>query len=248
MEKPTFEASLPEINRILQSRRSAWTYTSVSPWEDVSQEILKRLIEKWDKFDPNKGPLENWLNRFISNAIQNEKRDRGGNRWQRPCVGGGRSNGRSCTFNTGGDTCSYTKSGKQCTECPLYAEWAKSRQHQFNIKSTVALENHAQEVSNTQGDFFDVAAVEQEMHRQMKENLTQWEYRLYHCLYIQHLSASETGTVLEAVVKQWKRAPREEEQFSYQFILSKQRWFKELMYDCLKREGYDLKTFLNHDR
>ena len=248
MEKPTFEASLPEITRILHSRRSAWTYTSIAAWEDVSQEILLRLIKKWHKFDPKRGPLEHWLNRFISNAIQNEKRDRGGNRWAKPCIGGGKSNGRSCAYNTGGDTCSYTKSGKQCAECPLYKAWSLGRQHQFNIKSTVALDNHAQEVSNQPQDFLDIADIQATLHRRMREETTPWEWRIFVCLYIKHLTPVQTGAVLEAVAKKWKRAPRAEERYDYQFILSQQRWCKQMMYAILKREGYDLQATLDYDR
>ncbi len=245
--KPTFEESLPEINRIVQSRRAAWTYISVDPFEDISQEILMRVFKKWHTFDPKKGPLEHWLNRFVSNAILNEKRDRGGNRWAKPCIGGGKSNGRSCTYNTGGDTCSYTKSGKQCAECPLYADWAKGRQHQFNIKSTVALDNHAQEVSNQQQDFLDIEGIQATLHRRMREETTPWEWRIFACLYIRHMTPAQTVTVLEEVVKKWKRAPRAEERFDYQFVLSQQRWCRQMLFEIARREGYDLQAALNYE-
>ncbi len=238
MSKPTFEESYPEINKIVQSRKSAWTYTSVSEWADLSQILLMRVFEKWSQFDPAKGPLENWVNRLVTNAILNAKRDIGGSRWMRPCCGGGKSNGKSCIYNTGGDSCTYTKSGKQCAECPLFAEWAKTRQHQFNIKSTVALENHAQEVSNLQGDFSDIEGVKEMLDKKMKGELTAWEYHVYRCIYVKHMTPAETGKELEAITKKWKRAPREEERFDYQFILSKQRWCKEMMITILKREGH----------
>ncbi len=245
--KPTFEECLPEITRIVRSRKSAWTYVSIVEWSDISQELLMRAFIKWHTFDPSKGRLENWLNTLISNAMSNKKRDDCGNRWSRPCVGGGKSNGKSCVYNSGGESCTFTKSGKQCNECPLFEEWTKKRQHQFNIKSTVSLENHAQEVSTLPQDFCDIEGIKKTVDDEMRKNLTKWEYRIYTALYIEHLSPTATGAKLEAVIKTWKRAPREDEGYDYQFILSKQRWYKELMFSILKREGYDLEAFLNYE-
>lgn len=239
---PTFEASYPEIQRIVQSRRGAWKHLSLMTWEEVKAAVVSRIWMQWRYYNPDRGPLENWCNTVISNALKNLVRDLRG-RWERPCLGGGKANGSSCVHNLGGTTCEVTPSRTQCSECPLYADWAKTRQHQFNIKSTVALNNHAQEVSSVQGDFCDVEEVEETMHRQMRANLTRWEHRIYVMLYVEHLSPAETGVRLEALVKTWKRAPRADEEYGYQFILGKQRWFRELMKDALAREGYDVRRF-----
>ncbi len=167
--KLPFDDVLPELQRIVASRRGAWTYLSLMEFADVSQELVLRLFKKYHTFNPERGSLEHWANRVITNALLNLRRDVTG-RFSRPCVGGGKAAGKSCTYNTGGDTCSYTKSGKQCAECPLYADWAKGRQHQFNIKSTVALDNHAQEVSNQQQDFLDIEGIQATLHRRMRED------------------------------------------------------------------------------
>lgn len=238
VQKPSFEESYPEINAIIQSRRGAWNYVSVVEWQDISQILLLRVFEKWDKFDPSKGPLEHWVNRLATNAILNAKRDQGGARWSRPCVGGGRANGKSCTFNTGSTTCSYTPSGKQCSECVLYADWQRTREHQFNIKSTVALDNHAQEVSNIQEDFHDYDGIKNSLDEHMRKELTKWEYKVYVMLYIRHLTPTMTSTELQNLVKKWKRAPREDEQTGYQAVLQYQRRFKEMMLEILSREGH----------
>ena len=245
--KPSFEESYAEINKIVQSRRSAWTYVSLMEWNDVSAILIERVWKKWDTFNPLRGPLENWVNTLISRALMNLRRDLL-LRWSRPCVGGWNAKGKTCVHNLGGDSCEITKSHKQCAECPIYADWKVVREHQLNIKSTVALDNHAQEVSNKPEDFCDVEAIKELVDQQMKANLTMWEYRLYDALYIRHLSPGETGLELQAVVKTWKRLPREDEQWGYQFVLTKQRWFKELMFEVLKREGYDLEAFLNYER
>ncbi len=244
--KPTFEESFPEIRRIVWSRKGGWSHLSLMEWSDVAAIVTARIWEKWDLYDPAK-PLENWCNTLISNSFKNLKRDLGG-RWHRPCVGGGKANGSSCAHNLGGDTCEVTKSRTQCAECPLYAEWEKTRRHQFNIKVPVALENHTREVGDMPGESFDIKAVEATVHQQMKVNLTQWEWRIYHALYVRHLKPAAVSEELQELPKTWKRALRAEEQTSYAFVLDRQRWFKELMFDILKREGYDLKETLNYAR
>ncbi len=246
--KPTFESCIPEIKRIVASRKGGWTHVSLMEWQDVASNCMIRIMKQWYLYDHTR-PLENWCNTLISNVFKNLKRDLVG-RYSRPCVGGGKANGASCAYNTGGDACSapWVKSRTQCDECPLFAEWHKTRRHQFNIKSTVTLENHVQEVHNQPQDFCDIEGIQNTLHEKMKEELTTWEYRVYACLYIKHLSPNETSAALEAVTKKWKRLPRAEERFDYQFILEQQRWCKQMLFLILKREGYDLEAALNHDR
>ncbi len=235
--KPVFEQAYPEINRIVQSRRGAWTYLSLMEWSDVSAILIERVWAKWGTFNPERGPLENWVNTLVSRALMNLRRDLL-LRWSRPCVGGWNARGKTCVHNLGGDSCEITKSHKQCEQCPIYADWKKAREHQLHIKSTVALDNHAQEVSNLQEDFCDYEGIKATLDAWMRRELTQWEYKLYHALYVRHISPSETSEELQALVKTWKRAPRADEQYNYQFILTKQRWFKELMKEILRREGH----------
>lgn len=244
--KPTFDESVSEIKRIVWSRKGGWTHVSLMEWQDVSSVCTTRIWKQWHLYDGIR-PLENWCNTIISNVFKNLKRDLRG-RYDRPCCGGGKANGASCVYNLGGDSCSFTKSRTQCAECPLYADWQKGRRHQFNIKSPVALENHTQEVSNMPSESFDIESVEGLMHKQMRANLTQWEWKVYDALYVRHLKPAKVCEELQAQIQTWKRAPRAEEQTSYAFVLIKQRWFRELMMAILKREGYDLEAFLDYDR
>ncbi len=236
--KPTFEQSYPEVKRIVASRKGGWTYGNLMEWSDVSSLVTTRIWQRWHLFNPAKGPLENWCNTIISRVLLNLRRDLA-LRYARPCVKG-------CAYNHGGNSCTLTKSGTQCAECPLYAEWEKTRRHQFNAKSTVALEFHAQEVSTMPQEVFDTESVKAVMDREMKANLTQWEWRVYHALYMRHLKPAEVSDHLQALLKTWKRAPRAEEVTTYQYVLEKQRWFRELIFAILKREGYDLQAFIDY--
>jgi hypothetical protein len=235
--KPAFEHAYPEIKRIVETRRGSWTYTSLMEWTDVSAIIVERAWRKWDTFEPAKGPLENWLNRLISHALINLRRDLL-LRWSRPCIGGWNARGKTCFHNLGGETCAITKSHKQCAECPIYADWQKAREHQLHIKSTVALEHHAQEAHNIQGDFTDAAEIKDKLDAAMKEELTPGEWRVWYCLYVKHMKPSEASTHLEALVKTWKRLPRPDEIYGYQSILQTSRRLKEIAMEWLRREDH----------
>ncbi len=235
-DRTTFDIAYPEIATIVASRRSSWTYLSVMEWSDVSAQLIERIWMKWDKYDPAE-PLENWTNTLISNALFNLRRDLV-LRYARPCIGGGKAGGIHCVYNKNNDSCTATPSGKQCSECPLFADWQRNRQHKHNLKSSIALEHHAQEVSNIQGDFSDIDAIKGALDKQMKKELTQWEYRIYKMLYMQHLTPAQTSERLEAYSKTKKRALKSDEQFSYQAILRQKRWLKDMMKEVLRRNGH----------
>lgn len=236
--KPTFEECSTEILTIIGRRRSSWTYLSLMEWQDVNALLLERIWKKWHTYDPAKAKtLEHWVNRLITNALLNLRRDLY-LRLAKPCIGGGKSNGKSCVFNLGGDSCSHTKSKKQCSECPLYAEWEKTREPQFKIKSNVSLEHHAQEVSNIQGDFSDINEIKERLDEAMKKELTPWEWHTYKAIYIEHLSPTQTSERLQAIVKTWKRTPRPEEQTAYQAVLQNKHRFEMMMKDVLRRAGH----------
>jgi hypothetical protein len=238
VNRPTFEESYDEIYKIVQRRKGKWPYISIMPWEEVSQILIIRIHRKWGLYDPAKTKkLERWVNTVVSHAIRNLIRDNLG-RWSRPCIGGGAANGVKCSYNLGGEGCSYTKSKTQCSECPVYAKWQKERQHQLHIKSNVALEHHAQEVSNIQGDFIDSNKIKEELDVKMLEELTAWEGKVYKLLFIKYLKPAEVTEELEKVLKSYKRAPAIHEKASYQAVLEHRRNFESMMKEHLRRDGH----------
>lgn len=236
--KPTFEQAYPEIARIVARRESSWTYLSIMPWEDVSQELFIRINEKWGLYDPEKAPkLEHWVNTVITRALLNLRRDTH-LRYARPCIGGGKTNGKSCSFNTGGDSCSYTPSGRQCEECPVFKEWKERREAQHHVQSTVSLENHAQEVHSMPSDTMDTDAIEAWLHEQMLKELTRWEGRVYRLLIMRHVPPAEASEQLASEVAKRKRPPAQHEQFSYHACLQYARQFRGMQRVLLHRQGY----------
>lgn len=236
--KPTFEEAYPEIAQIVSKRRRDWVYLSILPWEDISQTLLLRIFTKWHLYDPAKAPkLEHWVNTVITHALANLVRDQW-SRFSKPCSGGGKANGKPCTFNQGGDSCGYTKSGLQCVECPLYAEWTLRRQHIFHLKSNVALENHAQEVSNIQDDFSDINEVKNQLDTAMLKELSRWEGKIYRALFQKHLTPIQTCEWLLKEASKRKRPLGSHEPTSYTAVLTLQREFKGMMKEWLRREGH----------
>lgn len=166
------EDLIPVIQREIAKRRKKWTLAALS-FDDVSQIVLIRVVRKYDTFLPEKGEFSHWVNRVITHTILNILRDNY-LKYSRPCILG-------CIHNTGDETCSLTKSGKQCAQCPLYRDWEKLRKEQFNINQPVSLENHIQEVD---GEFFDIDNAKDKLNIEMKRRLKPSEWQIYKKIYI----------------------------------------------------------------
>lgn len=245
--KPTFEEAYSEIERITSKRRAAWTYLSIMEWDDVKQEILIRAFQKWDLYDPAL-PLENWLNTLITRVLHNLRRDTL-LRTARPCIGGGKTNGKACIYNLGGDACRLTASGTQCAECPVYAEWQKQRQFQHHIKNQVSLENHVQEVHNKPDESLDVERIREWLHNEMlTKELTQWEGRVFRLTIIKEVPPAKAAEILTREISKRKRAPRADEQYTYSAVLAYNRTFRGMMRQLLLREGYIGEEHMNPHR
>jgi hypothetical protein len=199
--------------------------------------LIIRINDKWHLYRPEKAPkLEHWVNTVITNALFNMRRDV--RRFARPCVNSDKNSGGHCAFNIGDGACSYTPSGKQCEECPLYAAWAKKRQHQLHTQVHVALENHAQEVSNMQDDFSDIEGIKAKLDEAILSELSRWEGKVYRALYQRHMSPNDVCAWLTKEAAQRKRPLGPNESTSYTAILTLRREFEGMMREWLRREGH----------
>lgn len=183
----TFESQSTFIKEQINKRRSNWRLSTLD-WDDAAQIIFIRIWQKWFLYDPEQ-KLENWVNTVITNQIKNLLRDNL-TKFSRPCV-------QKCIFNLGGNACGYTKSGLQSNECPKYAEWQKKKEAQFNIKASLPLENHTQEVNNKQSDFLDIKSAKEVIDIKIKPRLNRRERKLYKVLYIDNMTAQEACEFLK---------------------------------------------------
>lgn len=192
-QKITFENSIDFIKSQIAKRKSTWRLTSVFDWEDVESMLLNRIYTKFHLYNSEKGPLEHWTNTVITSFIKNLLRDNL-TKFIRPCIKS--QNGLSCVFNLGGTSCGYTKSGTQCGECKLYANWQSKKESQFNIKASLPLENHSQEINNKHGDFIDIEKAKKVIDEKIKSKLNRREKKIYRLLYIDFMTAQEASDFL----------------------------------------------------
>lgn len=227
-ENLSFEDRLDFIQRQIEKRKSKWTLSTYS-WEDASQEILIRVWKKYHTYKPEVGKFENWVNRLISNAIHNLLRDNL-YKYARPCISAG-SSGGACIKNTGGDGCSYTPSRTQCSECPLYADWEKKKKNQYNVKDTVSIENHTQEVYTRKHEDIDVDMVKTILDEEMPKRLNSFEWKVYQMLHIQNLSEEEVGKKLKYKKSKNSKTP------GYQMIRTLKKRFVVVSREIIDERG-----------
>lgn len=194
MTQLSFEERYESICKEIDKRKGKWTLTSV-PFEDIRQIILIHVAKKLDTYQEDKGEFTHWVNALISSQIRNELRNRSG-KFQRPCIAGpGRPNG--CAFNGGGDACTKTSTGIQCSECPAYRDWEKRKLTHFQVQQTLPLDNHAQEINNIQGDFIDIAEKKAIIDKRVMAQLTKYECKVYKMLYVQGRTEKDVGKALK---------------------------------------------------
>jgi RNA polymerase sigma factor (sigma-70 family) len=183
-----FEDRISDIQREINKRKKKWTLSTLA-WEDVGQILLIHVFEKYHLYDPAKSEFSHWLNRLISNRIKNVLRDNL-TLFSRPCI-------LNCSFNLGDNFCGFTSSGKQCSECPLFAKWAHKKRDHFNVAQSLPLVNHEQEVNNIQSDFLDISGAKRVIDGKIREKLNSHEWVVYEMLYIQNLTMEQVGTILK---------------------------------------------------
>lgn len=180
-KKITFDESIDIINEEIKKRRNRWTLSAIQwmDYEDVSQILRIHIHKKWDQWDQSR-PIRPWLHAAIINQIINVVRNIYKNH-ARPCLG--------CAANEGTNLCAIYST--QCSACPLYAHWAKTKKNAHDVKMPLALEFHINEVSERPENTIDIERAGNHLHEKMRSVLKPIEYRVYKFLYIE--GGSEEG-------------------------------------------------------
>ena len=164
-------------------------------FDDVSQILRLHIYKKWHLWDQERA-LEPWLNRVITNQINNLMRNLYGN-FARPCLG--------CVANQGGDLCSIFE--KQCSLCPLYAHWEKHKKSAHDTKLPVPIDIHIQEVYSIPENNSDIFKQVEEIHIKMKKVLSPLQYKVYDLLFIQGKSNEEVAKSMGYKTTEKNRTP-----------------------------------------
>jgi DNA-directed RNA polymerase specialized sigma24 family protein len=194
---PRFEDYIYQINSEIFKRRNKWSLTALAwlDFDDVAQIIRIHIHKKWKLYDPRK-PLVPWVNRIISNQIKNLIRNNYGN-FARPCL--------KCAASEGADYCSIYV--KQCSKCPLYAHWEKTKKWAHDTKLPVALENCTREVGNMICNQMDIEGASRRLHDKMQKVLKPNEWIIYKYLYIDHLEEDKVAKLMGYRTSEKNRQP-----------------------------------------
>ena len=172
-----YEDVAKAVDKEIRKRRNKWRYTHLE-FEDVAQSLRLHIWKKFSRWDQSRNFIP-WVNRVITHALINIIRDSYAN-LTKPCV--------KCAGNEGDVFCRFTPSHTQCSECPMYKNWAKKKKPAFDIKLPVSIENHTDEVSNMSGKFFDIESAKLVLEIELKKILTVTQYKVFKMIYVENRS------------------------------------------------------------
>jgi hypothetical protein len=176
--KINFEKYISLIDSEISKRRNRWTLHALSwlDFDDVSQIVRIHAYNKLHLYDESK-PILPWINRLISNQIKNIIRNNYGN-YTRPCL--------KCAASLGEHGCRIYN--EQCEKCPLFKNWAKNKKAAYDLKVTVSMEEHSNEINNHQFQSLDMAFATENLNKRLEQILKPIEWQVYKLLYIENKS------------------------------------------------------------
>lgn len=192
MEKKSYEEFQEQIDNELKKRQGKWRLTSIAwmDYDDVCQIIRAHIYKKWDQWDQVR-PLAPWVNKIITNQIKNLLRNHYQN-YAKPCV--------NCPFNLSGgidDACSFTKTGRQDNNCPLFKKWNKSKKYAYSVKLPLSIEDNINKINNHDPNYlYSIEDSVDKVNAILKEKLTEKQFFIYKMLFIDRLEEEEAARVL----------------------------------------------------
>jgi hypothetical protein len=193
----TFEENSTIIDEAIKKQKNKWQLNAINwfDFEDVSQIIKIHIYKKWHMWDQQR-PLEPWIGRIISNQIRNLVRNHYGN-YVRPCV--------NCQFNTGENGCSVTSSGIQDNQCKLYDKWSNFKKAGLDLKITLSVENHTNEVKSKIDNSFSYDLSVERLNQHMKSQLSDSHYNAYHMMFFEDCTEEEIASYMGYKTNEKKR-------------------------------------------
>lgn len=184
-EKKTYEECYHIIDAVVAKYKNKWRLKAINwfDFEDVSQVVKTHIFKKWHLWDQDR-PLEPWVSRIASHQIKNIVRNNYTN-YVKPCA--------SCSYNSGENSCSLTKSGTQNTSCTTYAKWAKSKRQGYGVKMPLPMEYHQQEVDSFTDSGVNFEDSIQKLNEVLKQELSGEHYRVYMMLFFEDSSENEVA-------------------------------------------------------
>jgi len=177
------------INTQIIRRRGRWRLNALAwiDFDDISSILRIHIFKKWHLYD-QKQPLAPWVNKIITNQLQNLTRNLYSN-FTKPCLGP-----PQCAGNEGGDLCSLTESGKQCGECIMYRRWEIKKKSAYDTKLPISLDGHNLSSICSSNNFNPQNIIN--FHEHMLNVLTGSDRIAYKALYVDEKSEKEASMLL----------------------------------------------------
>ena len=196
-KKLKFEDCIEKIDLEINKRRSRWNLTALSwmDFDDVSQIIRIHIFKKWHLYDQSKS-LAPWINTLISNQIKNLIRNNYGN-YCRQCL--------KCAAAESDSLCYIY--GTQCSSCPLFAQWEKTKKAAYLTKLPTPLESVQQETEKLELQEFDFNTVLKRLNLKLRKVLKSNEWTVYENLYLKNKTEQEVAKILGYKTSEKNRSP-----------------------------------------
>lgn len=183
----TFESQIAVINLAIAQHSQKWTLKARPDmdYDDVSQIIRLHIYEKWSQWDQKRN-LNPWLHRIIRNQIINILRNIYSG-MSRPCL--------KCPASIGDDMCSLFTT--QCSKCPLFAKWEKTKKKKRDVCLPVSIEHHTDVISDTPSQDIDFQKAIPILNKRLKAVLKPNEWQFYSLMFIENKSESEVIQIMD---------------------------------------------------
>lgn len=186
-----YEDHIEEIEDLLKKAKSKWNLDSLGwiGYDDVCQIVRLHIYDKWRLWDQSR-PFIPWCKTVISHRISNLIRDCYTS-FARPCV-------KQCPYNTGGDGCSFTKSGVQDITCSDFANWQKKKSYIYDIRMPVAIDGKTIIATAAERSNVDYSKAADKLHEKILARIeTKKLKKAYRVLFIDELGDEEAAKVLK---------------------------------------------------
>jgi RNA polymerase sigma factor (sigma-70 family) len=195
--KLKFEDFIEIIDAEINKYRNKWfiAESCAIDFEDVSQIIRIHIFKKWHLFDESK-KIEPWLNAIISNQIKNLIRNNYGN-YSKPC--------NKCGAAKGNDGCEIYSI--QCSGCPLYARWEKTKRHGFNLRKCQSIEENIDRV-HAQEEYSSILEKNiEKLNELLPSILKENEHKFYKLYFVDRCSDNEIALKMKFKTCEINRKP-----------------------------------------
>lgn len=183
----TFEEKIEDINLAIAKIQSKFTLKARADieFQDVAQIIRLHIFQKFNQWDQRR-PITPWLNKIVHNQFVNILRNIYSG-MSRPCL--------RCPAALDDVSCSIFIT--QCSKCPLFAKWEKTKKKKSDVCLPVSIENHTDAISESPSYELNFDKAIPTLNKRLKNLLKPTEWQYYELMYIENKSEAEVVKIMD---------------------------------------------------